>query len=160
VPVAAASALLAAALAVSSALPAAAEDRRLEAQAEAEAAGTDVEALKDAAQKAELARRLNPLDEQALFVAADLQVRLGQIGKAQELLFEAARVQPDNYRVWDRLVEAENALGDYRLASIAVQKRIEAEPLSFAEDPEKSAGFLFISEVPSQLSPTAFGTPP
>ncbi len=160
VPVAAASALLAAAIAVSAALPAAAEDKRLEAQAEAEAAGTDPEAIKDAAQKAELARRLNPLDEQALFVAADLQVRLVQIGKAQELLFEAARVQPDNYRVWDRLVEAENALGDYRLASIAVQKRIEAEPLSFATDPEKSAGLLFVSEVPAQLSPTAFGTPP
>ncbi len=160
VPVAVAAAVLAVVMASSAALPAIAEDKRLQAQRDASEAEADTARVEDAAAEALFAHKLNPLDESALFVAADLQTRLGDFAHARELVLDAARLQPDNFRVWDRVIELAGASGDPLLLATATRRRIETEPLTFAAEPGKTAGLLYTVEVPAQLSPTAVGTPP
>jgi tetratricopeptide (TPR) repeat protein len=159
-PVLVFAALAAVALAVSSALPVAAEDRRLDALREAGDAGSSVEALSKAAADAREAHKLNPLDADALLAEATIEARLGKLPEARSLLLQATRLEPDNYRVWDALIVFGEQNDDGRLAELALQQRVAAEPLSFSADPTLTSGIFYSYFVPPQLSPTAFGTPP
>ncbi|MFN2612925.1 MAG: O-antigen ligase family protein, partial [Solirubrobacterales bacterium] len=160
-PAAIAAALLAVVIAVSAELPALSEHRRLEALTKAaEAPPGDVKALDPAIDEALSAHRLNPLDENAAFAAAALEQQANDLAAARELLLGAARTQPDNYRVWDQLLNFAMLTGDTELARTAFQRRLATEPLSFAQEPELAAARAFSLEVPAELSPTAFGTPP
>lgn len=156
VPLAILGALLAMALATSAALPAVSQEKHLDAQVKAGEAGADTAQVEDALSMALLAHKLNPLDTEALFVAADLEARLGNRARSEELDLEAARLEPDDVRVWERLLQS----GRANVLKIAVQKRIETDPLTFALNPFEVAGLRYSAEVPPQLSPTAFGTPP
>jgi tetratricopeptide (TPR) repeat protein len=161
VPVGIAAAVIAIAIAVSAELPALAEHRRLDALTRAAAADPgDRGALEAAAEEAASAHDLNPLDEDALFAAASLQQRLGNPGEAQSLLQQAARGHPDDYRVWDRLLTFATETGNPELARTAFERRLAADPLSFAAGGDTGAGAAFVLEVPPELSPTAYGTPP
>ncbi|MEA2998718.1 MAG: hypothetical protein QOK17_551 [Sphingomonadales bacterium] len=160
VPLALFAALAGVALALSSALPVAAEDRRLEALREAADAGSSVSALSKAAADAHEAHQLNPLDADALLDEATIQARLRNLPEAQDLLLRAARLQPDNPRVWDALLTFADQNGYGPLAELALQRRIAADPLSFTGDPSVISGVAYSYVVPPQASPTAFGTPP
>jgi hypothetical protein len=160
IPVAVFVALAAVALALSSALPVAAENRRLDALREAADAGSSVDALSKAAADAHEAHELNPLDPDALVAEATIEARLGNLPEAQSLFLRAGRLQPANYRIWDALLAFANQNGDGRLAELALEQHIAADPLSFSADPTLTSGFVYLYRVPPQLSPTAFGTPP
>jgi hypothetical protein len=159
-PIAVLAGLVGFALALSSALPAVAEDQRLAALSEAADAGTDRAALSDAASKAREAHDLNPLDPDALLGEATIETRLGNRDRAQELLLEAARLQPDNFRIWDALFNFALGTGDTKLAALALQRRVADEPISLSVSPAYTAGIEYALQVPPPLSPTAVGTPP
>lgn len=142
-------------------LPAMAESKRLHALTSVgEAEPGDQAVLAAAIAEAESAHDLNPLDEDAAFTVASLLQTGGDYEGAREILVEAARTQPENYRVWDALLDFAQATGDGVLAATAFQRRLETEPLSFAQDPNKGAGDAWELAVPAELSPTAYGAPP
>jgi hypothetical protein len=148
------SALLAVSVAASAALPAISESNRLSAQIKA-ADATNTAATEDALSEALLAHKLNPLDVESLFVAADIERRLGREARATDLIVDAAEIQPDNYRVWERVVDTKRT----DLISVAVRKLSEREPLTIALNLTSARGTSFVWRIPPYLSPTAFATP-
>ena len=160
IPVALLAGFAAAAFALSAALPVAADSRRLDALREAADAGVSDAALEKAADDAAEAHDLNPLDADALLAQATIEHRLGNDADARDLLLEASRVQPDDYRVWEALFGFAQITGDTELAKLALERRAEAEPLSISDDPGPSSGLAYTLAVPPEQSPTAVGTPP
>jgi hypothetical protein len=146
---------VAVAIAASAAMPAVAENRRLASLLVAGDAGS----LNRAALEASTAHRLNPLSIEPILAAASIATNRGQTEKATELLLEAARVQPDNFRVWERLAELALGLGDDALVGEASVEWRRTDPLVFREEPPVEASGFFLVEVPPSTSPTAYGTP-
>jgi hypothetical protein len=149
-----ASAVGAVLLAASVALPSMSETKRIEALRDAGDGS-----LREAAAAAELAHKLDPLSVEPLFTAAGIAHSRGQIRRAGSLLAEATRLQPDNFETWQRLALFEDSIGDYSRAAQAIRRQAEDNPLAFQVRPNPG-DLLYPLEVPSQRSPTAFGTPP
>jgi Flp pilus assembly protein TadD len=160
IPVAIFAAFAAVALALSSVLPVAAENRRLDALREAADAGSSADALAKAAADAREAHELNPLDADALLAEATIQDRLGKLSEARSALLQAASLQPDDYRVWEALLAIAQQTGDGRLAELSLRRRVAADPIGFLASPNLGSGVAYSYRVPPQFSPTAFGTPP
>lgn len=116
-------------LAVSAALPALAEGERRDAQAAAQRAGDDPQGLSDAAARASVAARLNPLAVEPLFTGASIAERRGDRFRQLELLGEAARIQPDNPRVWLRLLELQLERNDFRLVQRSLREVARTDPV-------------------------------
>jgi O-antigen ligase/polysaccharide polymerase Wzy-like membrane protein len=144
------------AFAASAAMPAVAENRRL---ASLLVAGGDAGSLNRAALEASTAHRLNPLSIEPILAAASIAINRGQTEKATELLLEAARIEPDNFRAWERLAELALGLGDDALVGAASVEWRRTDPLVFREEPPVEASGFFLVEVPPSTSPTAYGTP-
>ncbi len=157
VPVALGAVLLATVITVSSAMPSRARDKVLSAQEIASAPDASEEELAGALEEAESAHDTNPLALEPLFTAAALEERLGNLERAEELLIEAARLQPESIRPWQRLLVLETKLGDLEVTELALQKSLEADPgaLGFAK-----LGTALLSSARADGSPTALGTPP
>ncbi len=157
-PIAIAAALVAVAFIASALLPAISEDKRLAALSEAGEGGSDPARLERALDDAKLAARLNPLSPEPLFTEALLEIRRNHYEAAHDALFDAARIEPDNYRVWDGLLALSLRASDPALGSLAVKRRLAAEPLGFKDRPD-APGIVYLFDVPAQLSPTAPGAP-
>jgi hypothetical protein len=152
---AAATALAAVLFAASALMPALAERNRVDALRDA-AGGS----LKDAAADAELSHKLDPLAVDPLFTEASVAKSRGQLRRAASLLAEATRIQPDNFRTWQRLWFAAAQLSDDAAAARAIRRQAATDPLGFRARPNLGADLLFSLQVPPSLSPTASGTPP
>ncbi len=152
--IAVACALGAVLLAASVALPSLSETKRLEALRDAGGGS-----LQSAESDAVLAHKLDPLSVEPLFTEAGLAHSRGQDRRAAELAAKATRLQPDNYTTWARLAQLEISLDDYPAAARALRREAQDNPLAFEFRPSP-ADQVYPLEVPPQLSPTAFGTPP
>jgi O-antigen ligase len=152
--VAGVAALSAVLVAASALLPSMSESKRLEALRDAGDGS-----LREASSDADLARRLNPLSVEPLFVEANMAQIRGQDRRAAGLLVEATELAPDNYETWQRLAQLQLALGDNAGAARSIRRQAETNPLSFLVRPNVG-DLLYPLEVPPERSPTAFGTPP
>ncbi|HEY6029005.1 MAG TPA: O-antigen ligase family protein, partial [Gaiellaceae bacterium] len=65
---------------------------------------------------AKSARSYDPLNVDAIFVQADAEASLGQLGRAERLFLDATRIQPDNAETWFRLGQFEAQQGCPRAA--------------------------------------------
>jgi len=153
---AALAALAAVAVVVSAYLPAAAEDKRLDALTVASRKSGD---LASAVEEADLAHRLNPLAVEPLFTASALAERAGDPQRSLELLRQAAQIQPDNRQTWQRLVTAYAAAGYLDEAADAFSKAIRADPFQSGDSSGQLRAGDFTRLYPPSSSPTAFGTP-
>lgn len=148
-------ALVALALIASAALPALSESRRLDALAESGAGR-----LAEAAEDADMARRLNPLSVQPLITAASIAVQQGDRPRGLLLLREAADLQPENSQPWRRIVNLASVMRQRLVAVEAYRRWAEADPLVVRGIREAVATLSFRLAHPEETSPTAFGTPP
>jgi hypothetical protein len=140
--------------AASAGLPSLAETRRVQGL-QAAAAGDPGEARTDA----KLAHKLNPLAVEPLFTASSLAGAEGDEREQLSLLEEAADMQPENFRTWQRLAYVQAQLGNYSAGAESVRRFAAVNPLLFSQRPG-AADLLFPLEAPPSRSPTAFGTPP
>lgn len=154
-PLAAGAALVGAAAIALAALPAMSEERLGE--ADALAAGGQTRA---ALERAEEARRLNPLAIEPAILAATLYVRLDDTEAAERVLLEAATDHPDNASVWDRVWVLELLLGNPKVAREAFERSIRNDPLPAILGRRSIGETAWGTAVPPDESPTAAGTPP
>jgi len=121
--------LLAAAAITSAVLPARAD--HVAEQAE-EIAGDrqDPVALEQAAARADLAARLDPLSIRPLFVGAAIAQGRGRLLEARRLLLEAVDRQPYSAEAWYRLALVALALADFEGFREAAQRVVEVDPSS------------------------------
>lgn len=147
--------LLCAAAVISAGLPWLA-GQKAEAAAEATSSRTP-EALQEAAAKADLAARLNPLATRPLFVSAAVAAARGRLLEARAALLEAVDRTPDDPRAWGRLAGLALSLADYDGFARATQRQYELDPLHpFAE---RQLGIAEqVGTLPS-ASATTTGTP-
>ena len=139
-------------VAVSALLPALSKD--LASDALAQAAGGSREELREAAEKAETASRLNPFSVQPLFAGASIAQRSGQPAKAGRLFTDAVKRQPDNALTWFRLAGFQVLLTDSpaALRSIATARALDPQNALLA--------FVELTAVfDERRSATATGTP-
>jgi O-Antigen ligase len=151
---AAASAVAAALLVASAALPSMSQTKRVESLRDAGGGS-----LRQGDADADLATKLNPLSVEPLFAEAGIARSRGDVARAGSLLVKATRLQPDNFETWQRLGQFELSVGDYEAAARAIRHQAEDNPLAFEARPN-IGDLLFPLEVPPERSPTAFGTPP
>ena len=139
-------------VALSAALPAISKDMTSDALSLA-AKGGEAN-LREAAEKAEVASRLNPFAVQPLSAGASIAQRSGQPEKAARLLQEAVRRQPSNSFTWFRLAGFQRQLNDSpaALRSIATVREL---------DPQHTLVTFLRSDVvyDERRSATATGTP-
>ncbi len=152
-----AAAVLAVLVVVSAALPALSQDR---ARAAVEAVGgTSVseQRLVQAAVRADIAVRLNPLAVEPLFAAASVAERRGRYEEARRYLLRAAERQPDSVDAWTRLVRFSFARQDPVTLRRAALEALALDPIGRRTlDLARRAVGGFAS--PAQ-SATATGTP-
>ena len=148
----------AAGLVASAWLPVLAENRRLDAQ-ELAAAGTPA-ALKEAAEQAALAKRLNPLSVEPLLTGANIATSANQPAEAVRLLRQAAELQPRDWRVDRELALRAIAVGDRDGAQRYLMAWARNDPFFFEGSTSATAASAFAFAYPAAGSPTAFGTPP
>jgi O-antigen ligase len=151
-----AAALAAAGMAVSVALPALSEGRRLDALAAAGAGGD----LGRAASDAEEAADLDPLAVDPRFTVASVARVRGQVAEELAALIAAARTQPDNAAPWRQLVVAYSLHGYRGRDADALAQWARADPLLFRGAANALRAQLFRLRYPAPASPTALGTPP
>jgi O-Antigen ligase len=154
--VAAVVAVAAVLLAVSALRPTLADDHRLDALSKAEAAGRSAAGLERAASEAALAARLDPSGVDPLFAQATVAIRRGRLREAFALLAKAARLQPQNPRVWRRLLQFQLGVGETRLVGTSLRRLARLDPLG--GDATTVAGLALLVTSPYR-SPTATGTP-
>ena len=151
-PALAAGAALLCLVALSAVLPAVSKEMTSDALSLAAKGGAGN--LREAAEKAEVASRLNPFAVQPPSAAASIAQRSGQPAKAARLLSEAVRRQPDNPLMWFRLAGFQRQLNDSpaALRSIAMVRAL---------DPYHSLVGLLRSDTvfDERSSATATGTP-
>jgi O-antigen ligase len=159
----AAAGLVAICLALSAVLPALSESRRLDSLVHLSNPAT----LRKAEAEADLSRRLNPLSVASLLNEAEIASLRHRPARREQLLFRAAQVQPDNYRVWEALTMFLGGFDAPRLEGRALRRWSELDPLSFRRAPGEASLLSlgaaltnYVREVPPARSPTAYGTPP
>jgi hypothetical protein len=113
--------------------------------------------LEDAAGKAELASRLDPLSVEPLLAASIVAERAGKVTRAREYLLQAAARQPTSTRVWGELARIELLRGDSQGIEIAARRTLEL-------DPHNQLAFQLVQGAialrsPANGSATATGTP-
>ena len=149
-------ATLIAAVAIASAGLPAWSDGKADGAAEAAAAGTPA-ALQDAAARADLAARIDPLATRPLFVSAAIAQARGRLLDARADLLEAAGRQPDDPAVWYRLASLALRLADRDGFVHATRRALELDPVNpFAVALAARAAAL---TAPPASSATATGTP-
>jgi O-Antigen ligase/Tetratricopeptide repeat len=148
-------ALAAVAISASAALPSLSEGKRLDAL-RAAADGS----LRQAAEDAALARRLDPLALEPLFTASIIAARRGRLQEAATLLQRAAALEPDSADVWRRLATIYLSVDDREGAIQALRRLAETDPLTYGAAPGAVGGVLFQLEAPPPSSAGAYGTPP
>jgi O-antigen ligase len=141
---------------VSVALPAVADSRASSALREARA-GASPGALADAAARANLASRLDPLSNRGLFAGAAIAERRDRRLEERRLLLDAVHRRPSDAQAWVRLAGVGIELGDLRGAVAATRAALRLDPrgpqtLALAADAQ-------ILLAPPRDSPTATGTP-
>jgi tetratricopeptide (TPR) repeat protein len=147
--------LLAAAAVASAGLPAWSSGRT-DAAADTAAKGTP-QALQDAAAKADLASRLDPLATRPLYVAAAIAEARGRLLDARSDLIEAVDRQPDDPTAWVRLAGLAQRLADRGGLLRAARRASEldpANPFTFGLYQQAIA-----ATAPPGSSATATGTP-
>jgi hypothetical protein len=142
------------AFAASAALPALGDARASEAQ---ELAGSDPSRLEEAAAKAHLAARLDPLSARPLLVASDIAIARGRLLEARRDLLDAARREPDSADVWFKLTALALQLADRRGVAEASRRLLELDPMSGAARRLADRAQLVLA--PPGSSATATGTP-
>jgi tetratricopeptide (TPR) repeat protein len=143
--------------ALSCALPAAA---RLETNAALAVAGGEQVSpgrLADAAAKAELAARLNPLATGGLLAAANIAIRRQRVPEASRDLLRAARRQPYDPEPWLQLTLTEGRVGNRTAARRAALRAFALDPRN--DDTLRSAGITVARVLPANESATATGSP-
>jgi hypothetical protein len=136
------------AAAVSAALPSLANDHVQ--RATAAAARGD---LADAAEQADVARRLDPVAVDAILLEARVASVRRQFRFASQLLTQAVHRQPDNPDVWLGVARLELARGDVPAMRAAASRMLELDPVG-------SIGrVFFLSNDLGVRSATATGTP-
>lgn len=157
VPVAIGAAALASVMVVAAVLPALSQSVRLDAASGDTSSPAQLQRMsKDAA----LAARLNPLAVEPLFAQASLASASGNTKRSELLLIRAVKLQPDNFRTWQRLAQVESLLLNGRVASIAYSAYARTNPLEAVGAGKAFSGSIFAVALPPRLSPTALGTPP
>ena len=141
-----------AAICISAALPALARDESDEALQLS--ASDDPAELRDAAEKAELASKLDPFAVDPLFAAAAVARQRGQDRLAVRHLIDAVDRQPENPRAWLRLTGYQLRLGD---VAAALESRENAAKL----DPRSPLSLVAasVANYDEGASATAVGTP-
>lgn len=154
--VAALAALVAAAAIGSAVLPAKADGVAQEAETIA-GDRQDPVALEQAAARADLAARLDPLSVRPLFVGAAIARGRGRLLEARELLLEAVERQPYSAEAWYRLALVALSLADFGGFREAAERVLENDPASGTA--RGLARRAEIARTPSSASATATGTP-
>lgn len=149
-------ALLAAAAIGSAQLPARAESVAAEAETIA-GDRQDPVALEQAAARADLAARLDPVSVRPLFVAAAIAQGRGRLIEARRLLLDAVDRQPYSAEAWYRLALVALALADFEGFQDAATRALRNDPssgtaLGLARRAE-------LARTPTSASATATGTP-
>jgi O-Antigen ligase len=136
----------------SAVLPALSQDKTNEALELS--ASNKPEDLREAAEAAEQARRLNPFAVDPLFAASGIADKRGQPKLAVELLTDAVERQPDNARGWLRLARRQVLLDDLPAAARSIGYVYEL-------DPHTVGGFFagILGSIDEARSATATGTP-
>jgi O-antigen ligase len=156
-PLAVAAGVLALACAtVSAALPGVADGVASDAAATVDEAASPA-SLEDAARKAELAARLDPLAIRPLVVGASIAQGRGRLLDARRLLLQAADRAPEDPEVWFRLAGIALQLADRPGFRDAARRALELDPVSAsARALAQRAEQLAVSPA---ASATAAGTP-
>jgi O-antigen ligase/polysaccharide polymerase Wzy-like membrane protein len=141
-------AALAAAIAISAALPSLARDRTNDATG-ALARGDFAEAVR----QADVAQRLDPVAVDPLLLEARAAGRSGQFTLASQVLTEAVQRQPDNPNVWLGVARLELARGDISAMRAAAQRMLVLDPVAPA------GTYFFLLNDLGVRSATATGTP-
>jgi hypothetical protein len=113
--------------------------------------------LQDAAAKADLAARLDPLSTRPLFVASAIALNRGRLLDARADLLEAAGRAPQDPEVWSRLAAIAVRLADWPGYLRATQRLFALDP----HNPQATSGgslALLLLASPAD-SATATGTP-
>lgn len=155
VAIVALSTLLCLAAVISAGLPWLA-DQKAEVAAEATSSRTP-KALEEAAARADLAARLNPLANRPLFVAAAVAARRGRLLEARAALLEAVDRTPDDPQAWGRLAGLALRLADYDGFLRATQRQYALDPQHPFAERQLSIAEQFRA-LPA-ASATATGTP-
>ncbi len=141
---------------ISVGLPAVARAQTDSALAIAGTRGVSPERLADAAAKAELAARLNPLATDGLRAAANIATRRGRDREAVRNLLRAIRRQPYDANAWLRLTLTELAAGNRAAARRAALRAVALDPVGGAR---VAAERVFEATLPPNESATATGSP-
>jgi tetratricopeptide (TPR) repeat protein len=147
--------LLCAAAITSAGLPWLAAEKS-DAAAEASSSRTPA-ALQEAAAKADLAARLNPLATRPLFVSAAVAARRGRLLEARAALLEAVDRAPDDPQAWGRLAGLALQLADRDGYLRATQRQFELDPLNPFAERQLSIALVFLALPAGSASAT--GTP-
>jgi hypothetical protein len=139
---------LAAAIAISAALPSLARDRTNDATA-ALARGDFAEAVR----QADVAQRLDPVAVDPLLLEARAAGRSGQFRLASQVLTEAVQRQPGNPNVWLGVARLELARGDVPAMQAAARRMLALDPVAPA------GTYFFLLNDLGVRSATATGTP-
>jgi tetratricopeptide (TPR) repeat protein len=156
-PALAAAVVLLVLMAVSAVLPALAETRTASALEIAGADNVTDERLAQAASRAELASRLNPLAVEPLFAVATIAERRGRADEARSALLRALRKQPHNVEGWVRLLRLDFTRLDRSALRRSAIRALELDPanpgtIALARRAWSTAAFPFESA-------TATGSP-
>jgi O-antigen ligase len=141
---------------VSVALPAVADERASSALDEAKA-GASPGALSEAAARANLAARLDPLSNRGLFAGAAIASRRDRQLEERRLLLGAVHRRPSDAQAWVRLAGVAIELGDLPGAVAASDKALRLDPLGPQARTLASDAQILLA--PPRDSPTATGTP-
>jgi len=110
--------------------------------------------LTEGAEKAALAKRLNPFDVEPVLAQAAIAERGNQPAAAAGLLVEAVERQPDNPATWFRLARFQIYVDDTRAALRSVVRALELDPAAVAGAP-----LLLAANYDERRSASATGTP-
>ena len=156
-PVALAVAALAAWAYLASALLPAVADHKADGALRAAQPGASPATLHDAAARADLAARLDPLAVRPLFAGAAIAQRRGRELEVRRLLLDAVRREPSNAQAWLRLAIDALGLVDRTGAEAAARRALAFDP----RNPEtlRAAESAVALAAPPEDSPTATGTP-
>jgi tetratricopeptide (TPR) repeat protein len=136
----------------SSVLPSLASNRADDALAAS--ASRDPATLKNGAEDAAAADRLNPLSVEPLLTGAAIAESRGQYSRAGDLLTKAAKRQPDNPEPWLGLARLELIVGNRPAANRAAVEAFRMDRFN------EAAFFLYLgSRVDERSSASATGTP-
>jgi len=117
----------------------------------------DPVALEQAAARADLAARLDPVSVRPLFVGAAIAQGRGRLIEARELLLDAVDRQPYSVDAWYRLSLIALALADFEGFRDAARRVVETDPASGTA--RGLARRAELARTPPSASATATGTP-